>query len=407
MLSAPAKIRHLRRLFYHALWPSCRKLAGMQSEPLRFFFIVQGEGRGHLTQAIALKEILEGAGARVVEVWVGTNTQRTIPPFFGERMRPAKLQTFAAPNFVRSADDKGILLGRSLWRESWRARHYFREMKRLHRAVVSSSAHKVVNFYEPLPALGNLLGLPALPVPVYAVAHQYIYLHPQWRFPPIARWQSAALRFFTSMARRGAAKTLALSFYPLFDPPHFADTAQRPAGGLMLVPPLLRNEAMSPAPALPPAFPSLPFILCYLLNAGYRKEIEEWHARHPDTLLHCFTDDPAISGSLKVDDTLWLHSLNDTLFLTLLKNCSGVATTAGFETIAEALYHQKPIFMVPPPGHFEQLCNALDTARLGAAVHGADFRSMPEIIPTGNFDYAGYRAWLQSAPSVVTRLLMS
>lgn len=36
---------------------------------MKFLFIVQGEGRGHLTQAITLEEILRRNGHEVVEVW--------------------------------------------------------------------------------------------------------------------------------------------------------------------------------------------------------------------------------------------------------------------------------------------------------------------------------------------------
>ena len=35
---------------------------------MKFLFIVQGEGRGHLTQAITLEEILRRNGHEVVEV---------------------------------------------------------------------------------------------------------------------------------------------------------------------------------------------------------------------------------------------------------------------------------------------------------------------------------------------------
>ena len=38
---------------------------------MKFLFIVQGEGRGHLTQAITLEEILRRNGHEVVEVLVG------------------------------------------------------------------------------------------------------------------------------------------------------------------------------------------------------------------------------------------------------------------------------------------------------------------------------------------------
>ena len=47
---------------------------------MKFLFIVQGEGRGHLTQAITLEEILRRNGHEVVEVLVGKSSSR---PFGG------------------------------------------------------------------------------------------------------------------------------------------------------------------------------------------------------------------------------------------------------------------------------------------------------------------------------------
>lgn len=38
---------------------------------MKYLFIVQGEGRGHLTQAISLSQMLRRHGHEVVEVLVG------------------------------------------------------------------------------------------------------------------------------------------------------------------------------------------------------------------------------------------------------------------------------------------------------------------------------------------------
>lgn len=46
---------------------------------MKFLFIVQGEGRGHLTQAITLEEMLLRNGHEVVEVLVGKSSSRTLP----------------------------------------------------------------------------------------------------------------------------------------------------------------------------------------------------------------------------------------------------------------------------------------------------------------------------------------
>ena len=46
---------------------------------MKVLFIVQGEGRGHLTQAITLEEILRRNGHEVVEVLVGKSNTLRLP----------------------------------------------------------------------------------------------------------------------------------------------------------------------------------------------------------------------------------------------------------------------------------------------------------------------------------------
>ena len=49
---------------------------------MKCLFIVQGEGRAHLTQAITLEEMLLRNGHEVVEVLVGESSSRILPGFF-------------------------------------------------------------------------------------------------------------------------------------------------------------------------------------------------------------------------------------------------------------------------------------------------------------------------------------
>ena len=48
----------------------------------KFIFTVQGEGRGHLTQAISFTQIAREAGHEVVGYAVGSFQGRKIPSFF-------------------------------------------------------------------------------------------------------------------------------------------------------------------------------------------------------------------------------------------------------------------------------------------------------------------------------------
>ena len=80
---------------------------------MRFLFIVQGEGRGHLTQAITFEEMLRRNGHEVVEVLVGKSSSRTLPGFFNRTIQ-APVKRFLSPNFLPTADNKRVNLIKSL-----------------------------------------------------------------------------------------------------------------------------------------------------------------------------------------------------------------------------------------------------------------------------------------------------
>ena len=48
---------------------------------MKVMFIVQGEGRGHLTQAITLERLLRQNGHEVTAVLVGKSRRRSLPAF--------------------------------------------------------------------------------------------------------------------------------------------------------------------------------------------------------------------------------------------------------------------------------------------------------------------------------------
>ena len=66
---------------------------------MKYIFIVQGEGRGHLTQCMALEDILRKNGHEVVEILVGKSQSRQLPDFFMRSIQ-APIRRFESPNFL-------------------------------------------------------------------------------------------------------------------------------------------------------------------------------------------------------------------------------------------------------------------------------------------------------------------
>ncbi|MDX1545397.1 MAG: glycosyltransferase family protein [Rhodothermales bacterium] len=347
---------------------------------LDILFLVQGEGRGHLTQALALRERLEAAGHRVAAVLAGCSRSRRAPTFFLDAF-DVPVVCLDSPNFVTGRARRGIRWAATFGRALGRLPRYHAALRRLGAALDRYRPDVVVNFYEPLGGLYYALHRPS--VPMVCVAHQYLYLHPAHRFPPGRRLPRLALRTFTRLTAFGAARRLALSLYPLAPPPGEAIT---------VVPPLLRKALFAQPQGAEEAF-----FLVYLLNHGYAADVERWHARHPGVPLHVFWDHPAAAPVERRDPTLTFHRLDGTRFLELMARCRGLVTTAGFESVAEAMYLGKPVLAIPVEGHFEQFCNSRDAVRAGAGIARTayDLDALLAYLPHYESPAPRFRAWLE------------
>jgi uncharacterized protein (TIGR00661 family) len=351
--------------------------------------VVQGEGRGHLTQAIAVHEMLVRAGMETCCVVVGRSSRRDVPDFFRKAFS-CPVVSLPSPNFVTDKRNKSIRIWPTIWHNLSRMGAYMHGMRIIRKLVAFHQPQLVVNFYEPL--LGLYHWMYGRNVKTLSIAHQYVYLHPAFRFPAGDWLQQQLLKKYTRLTAAGSDRILAISPYEM---PAVANK------NIVIVPPILRSVVRQSSTR------NEQFILVYLLNDGYMEEILAWHQKNPETRLHCFTDSRMVkeqhNGLWKVDEDLCFHSLDDRNFLTLLAACSGVATTAGFETICEAHYLGKPVFMVPVAGHFEQYCNARDFASIGAGIYDSAFRldRFADYIPLHSCQGPMFRSWVDKTESMI------
>ena len=320
---------------------------------MRILFVIQGEGRGHLTQALSLRQKLVGEGHEVVGVLVGKSPARRLPAFFLDKIG-VPVYPFESPNFLPTAKNKQVNLAVSIVYNLARLPKYLLSVRFINRMIRETEADVVVNFYELLTGFTYFLFRPkALMI---CIAHQYLFLHPDFKFPDENRLELAMLRFFTRLTAIGAAKKLALSFRKM---------REYGPEGLIVVPPLLRHEVLDIKPK------QGEYLFGYLLNSGFSEEIIDWHRAHPEQELHFFWDRKGVDKVYKVDSTLTFNQIDDKAFLKSLAGCRAYATTAGFESVCEAMYLGKPILMVP--AHIEQDCNAHDASRCGAGIVSTDF----------------------------------
>jgi uncharacterized protein (TIGR00661 family) len=265
---------------------------------------------------------------------------------------------------------------------------YGRSLRTLMAVVRESRPDVILNFFEPLTGL-YALACQNRP-PVVAVAHQFMCGHPSYVRAPGKRLQQLGMKWYVRLV--GAASTrIALSLY---------EAPDLPERNLIVAPPILRRQLFDL-----PSNPSGDFVLVYLLNHGYAEQIIAWHKKNPRVALHCFYDKPDAPPEFRHDDTLTFHRLDGEKFLRMMANCKFVACTAGFETLAEAAWLGKPLFLVPVENHIEQEVNAVDAMRIGLGVADAGFNLDRLAELPDRLDNARYRAWLNRADSLLLRTL--
>ncbi|MFO8233203.1 MAG: glycosyltransferase family protein [Longimonas sp.] len=362
---------------------------------MRCFFTIQGEGRGHLTQALALQDILQTAGHDVVGAAVGRPEQGTWPDFFVDAiagpltpLRSVSIATDPVTHAVRPAV--------TAWRAMRRAFFDSRPLNTLQAALDRANPDVIINFFEPMMAM--LAHKRGVSIPTVAIAHQYMFLHPGYRFPP-GHWKWRTLtRWATYSTCWGADTCIALSLYPA---PSTSSGWQLAQKRITVMPPLLRSRVRKQALSRT----RKPYLQVYLLNESYANQLVRWHRAHPHVPLRCFWGRQGVHTPEQVDDTLTIYPLSASRFIRSMTQARGLACTAGFESIAEALYMGTPVQAVPVPGHYEQLCNAYDTVRAGAGIRSSQFtpNALLDFLPHYAPDTAAYRARVQQMPNAIVQ----
>ena len=161
---------------------------------MKVIFVLQGEGRGHLTQALALKQMLLHEGHEVMKVLVGKSKNRVIPEFFMNQIG-TPIELFDSPNFLPSKDNRKFNLLRSLIYNTLLAPSYLSSIHLIRKNIQESGADIIINFYEEL--CGITCSLFRFGIPEVCIGHQYLFLHPSFQMPGKYPVSESSLKFFT------------------------------------------------------------------------------------------------------------------------------------------------------------------------------------------------------------------
>ena len=223
------------------------------------------------------------------------------------------------------------------------------------------------------------------------IAHQFLLGHRAYPYARNTGVEGFLLRLHARMTACGCAQLLGLSFRPMDD-----DTRRH----IRVVPPLLRRDALSGSVS------DEGFVLGYMVNNGFAAELRQWCAGHPQWSVHLFWDRFGAPQTLPAEGGLVFHRLDDAEFLDRMHHCRGYVTTAGFESVCEAMYLGKPMMLIP--AHIEQRINAADAAAAGAGIVAGrfDLGRFTDYLGHRHPPVAGFREWVDSAEERFIRLLV-
>jgi len=314
---------------------------------------VQGEGRGHLTQAITVYQMLKRLNYEIPKVAVGIPRNRKVPQYAMDIFGDA-LFTYHTFEIIYKHGRK-VDKFNTFFRNIIRAPSYFKSRAIIRKYVRQHRPAYILNFFESLAALA-VVDL-SYPTHRISVSHQNLFMFSR-EFPLEGHFIDAFVtRFFTQLANVRTDHMIVLSLYPL-DPPSKRFT---------VCPPLLREEIYRMETTQDED------VLVYLLNHQYLNEIIELAKQHDHLNFTCFCDHKHTEAEFQESPNLRICKLDGVKFLERMRNAKYVVTTSGFETVAEAIYMGKRVVAIPVQNHYEQNCNGSDLQRSGLGAMRGDY----------------------------------
>jgi len=338
----------------------------------RVSIIIQGEGKGHFSQAAELARLLKKNKVELAKVYLGSSVFRRTPAYL-RNFDDAELRVFLSPNFLRTPDRKGIRIIFSMLLNVLLSPVYFFEICRIGIMIRRDRNSIMYNFYDPVGALAMKWWNRGTSGVV--LSHHFYLSHPDFIHPHGLETSFFYLQLMNRIMMKSVDRVFALSFRK-------ADKFRK----IEILPPLL-DERVRTASWQPGERD-----LCYFLNSGFLTDLFAYYRDHPELRADIFCDSSDFS---EVPENVQLHVPDRMKFLEAMFCCKRVICTAGFDTVAEAFYLGIPVYLIPSVNHYEQYCNALDAARSGMAFQLEEIADLLDLdfLPAGN---KSYRQWVDT-----------
>jgi len=279
-------------------------------------------------------------GHTVIGFVIGKVRRRTVPKFFHEAAGNS-ISTYYTPEFYYDKRKNRVSIRKTI-AENITPRailNIIKSLRYIHSIVKEKAPDLVINFYEPLFGLYALTYKPK--IKIVSIAHQFM-IFAKGSYYEESSGGKLFLKLFSKICSSKSTLTIALSVYPWISK----------KTDFKVIPPLLRDDVLKLKPY------NGGYLLCYILNIEFAKNLIYWHNDNKNVVIHVFWDNFVAAEGLTYNENLHFHHIDDKKFLKYLEGCTGLLTTAGFEAICEAAFLGKPVLMTPV--HSEQRINAYE-----------------------------------------------
>lgn len=342
---------------------------------MKIVFFVQSEGRGHISQAIAMKKIFEKEGHEVSHVFVGKG--KDIPSYISKQF-DCPIYRISTPKFYKNQKNNKIDFLKTFWKNLKNRKQFFTYADAVNRYMERIKPDLIVNFYEFTIGLYNYRF--KTPYPTISVGHQYLIEHPDFKFPKRNFLNKLAFKLNNKVTSYGSYKKLALSFTDQF----------KSTSKINVIPPVLRDAVIESSPR------KGNFYLAYVVDPALIYRVIKIAAKHPDKKFKLYSTENENINLPNID----ICEINADQFVKDMAKCRGYISTAGFESVCEAFYLGKPCYLFP--AHYEQKCNLVDAEMAGAGIN-ADEHTFQDFIDYSEFYKKNkeFKTWVNKFPEIL------
>jgi len=288
---------------------------------MKGMLIIQGEGRGHISQAISYCE--NNPQIKICCVIISSN--REIPDRFFDHFGEIQIVKLSSLNFEYK--NGKIDFTKTLFNNIIKLPKFILNLFKVRNKIKYYDPDVVLNFYEALSFLSTL----NLKTKKISIANQYLFYTNGLKIPSM-NIKYYMIKFWNYITSVGSDEILAPSFIK------FPNNKK-----VKTIDPLIRKDIKSIIPK------SKDYILVYLINSyivdKFLKNVES------DKNYELFCD----HKPKKLPSNVKYNKLDVDNFTNKLSNCRRVIATSGFQLICESLYLNKEIEVIPI--HYEQEIN--------------------------------------------------